>query len=126
MRRCPIRLYFPLAGRSLLQPIPDFDAYTGRVGLIIASAAGQADWAVPDGFAACLMVGLGLSAGIGHYLRIMAFQHIDPAANALFFYAQRVWAMLFGVAFFGELPDALSLASMLIIVGSGLFVALLR
>lgn len=100
--------------------------YTGRVGLIIASAAGQADWAVPDGFAACLMVGLGLSAGIGHYLRIMAFQHIDPAANALFFYAQRVWAMLFGVAFFGELPDALSLASMLIIVGSGLFVALLR
>ena len=38
----------------------------------------------------------------------------------------RVWAMLFGAAFFGELPDALSLASMLIIVGSGLFVALLR
>ena len=27
-----------------------------------------------------------------------------------FFYAQRVWAMLFGAAFFGELPDALSLA----------------
>ena len=56
----------------------------------------------------------------------MVFQRIGPAAVAPFFYAQRVWAMLFGVAFFGELSDALSLAGMLIIVGSGLFVALLR
>ena len=54
------------------------------------------------------MIGLGLSAGIGHYRRIMAFQHIGRAAP--FFYAQRVWAMLLSAAFFGELPDTLSLA----------------
>ena len=98
--------------------------YTGQIGLIRRQRRLVGGLGCAGRLAACLMIGLGLSAGIGHYLQIMAFQHIGRAAP--FFYAQRVWAMLFGAAFFGEPPDALSLASMLIIVGSGLFVVLLR
>lgn len=98
--------------------------YTGLVGLAVASAGWQGDWAMPDWRTACLIAGLGLSAGIGHYLLIMAFQRVGPAAAAPFSYTQLAWVMLFGYLFFGEIPDVVSLTGILVIVGSGLFVAL--
>lgn len=98
--------------------------YTGLVGLAAASVAWQGDWVVPGWRAACLMAGLGLSAGIGHYLLIMVFQRIGPAAAAPFSYTQLAWVMLFGYLFFGEMPDVLSLSGILVIAGSGLFVAM--
>lgn len=69
------------------------------------------------------MIGLGLSAGIGHYLQIMAFQRVNPAA-ALPFFLCASGPCCSAPPFFGELPDALSLASSSVAVGNGLFIAL--
>lgn len=98
--------------------------YTGLVGLVAASVAWQPDWVIPDWQAACLMAGLGILAGVGHYLLVQAFQHVGPATVAPFSYTQLAWAVLFGYLFFGEMPDVWSLIGILVIAGSGLFVAL--
>ncbi len=98
--------------------------YTGLVGLVVCSAAWESDWVVPAFAPACLMVSLGLFAGVGHYLLIKAFERMGPAVAAPFSYTQLGWAVLFGYVFFGETPDFLSILGILIIVGSGLYVVL--
>ena len=36
-------------------------------------------------------------------------------------YSQIIWAVVFGAAFFGELPDSIAFVGMALVVGSGLF-----
>jgi drug/metabolite transporter (DMT)-like permease len=64
---------------------------------------------------ALLIVSLGFTASIGHFLLIRAY-HVTPASTlAPLLYSQIVWAMLLGAALFGHLPDPLTLAGMLCI-----------
>lgn len=98
--------------------------YTGIVGFIVCSVLWQPDWVVPDWGPGCLMVCLGLLAGVGHYLLIQVFERIGPAVAAPFSYTQLAWAVVFGFLFFGEVPDFWSLLGIGIITVSGLYVAL--
>lgn len=54
--------------------------YTGQIGLIRRQRRLVGGLGCAGRLAACLMIGLGLSAGIGHYLQIMVFQRISSAA----------------------------------------------
>ncbi len=97
--------------------------YTGLVGLAAASLGWRSDWPLPGPWPACLMICLGIFAGVGHYLLIQAFQRVGPAMTAPFSYLHLVWAVLFGYFFFAEMPDAYSVAGILVIAGGGLYVA---
>ena len=55
--------------------------YTGRVGLIVASMGYQTDWVRPKWPVAGQMIGLGFSAGIGHYPR--SADHCVPACRSV-------------------------------------------
>jgi drug/metabolite transporter (DMT)-like permease len=97
--------------------------YTGLVGLAATSLAWQSSWTIQTFVHAFLLTCHALSAGIGHYLLIEAFRRIGPAVAAPFTYTQLVCALLFGWVIYGEIPDAISFFGILIIVGSGLYVA---
>ncbi|GHU03804.1 hypothetical protein FACS1894158_02920 [Betaproteobacteria bacterium] len=97
--------------------------YTGMVGLIVTSLAWQSSWTINSFAHGFLLACHALSAGVGHYLLIEAFQRIGPAVAAPFTYAQLVFALLFGWAIYGEVPDTISLLGILVIVGSGMYVA---
>ena len=65
-----------------------------------------------------VMVGV-LGTG-GHFLLILAFRRAPASALTPFTYAHLVFATLVGWLVFGDFPDALTLAGMAIIGGSGL------
>ena len=71
-----------------------------------------------------LIVVAGLVGTFGHFLFILAFQRAPASGLTPFTYVQLVWATVVGWAIFGRLPDAFSLAGMLVIAGSGLVVVL--
>ena len=63
---------------------------------------------------------MGLCSGIGHLMLLQAYTYASPATVAPFLYSQIGFAMLMGWLFFGQMPDALSLAGMSVVTLSGL------
>jgi drug/metabolite transporter (DMT)-like permease len=100
--------------------------YPAIVGTVLMSFA--APWtgieqAIPWVDVALIVVA-GLVGTFGHFLFILAFQRAPASGLTPFTYVQLVWATVVGWAIFGRLPDAFSLAGMLVIAGSGLVVVL--
>ena len=67
-----------------------------------------------------LIVLAGLAGGIGQILMIVATKRAPANRVAPGQYSQIVWAVIFGAAFFGEVPDALSFVGMALVVLSGI------
>src|SRR5438105_4624852 len=67
---------------------------------------------------------LGLLGGGAHLLLIHAYSRAPAAMITPFAYVQLIWATVYGVLLFGQLPDAPSAAGMLLIVASGVWLAL--
>jgi len=70
-----------------------------------------------------LFLVLGILATIGHFVLIRAFDYAPATLLSPFVYSQLIWVMLFGWLVFGDFPDGWSLAGMVIIVASGLYIA---
>lgn len=60
---------------------------------------------------------------VAHLLIINAFRLASAPALAPFSYAELVGASVWGFAFFGDLPDVITVIGMFIIVGSGIMVS---
>jgi drug/metabolite transporter (DMT)-like permease len=71
-----------------------------------------------------LIVSLGFFSGGGQYLLIKAFQKVPASVLAPFNYFQLLLAVIFGVVFFHQHPDALALAGMCVIMGAGVSLTL--
>src|SRR5688500_18340787 len=71
-----------------------------------------------------LLLALGLFAGLGHWALITAFLRAPATLVAPFTYVHMIWATLYGLAVFGQLPDALSALGMAVIVASGIALVL--
>jgi S-adenosylmethionine uptake transporter len=76
---------------------------------------------VPTWHEAGLVLLAGLVGGVGQItmfnaLKLAPANRIAPAQ-----YSQIIWAVVFGAAFFGELPDGIAFFGMALVVGSGLF-----
>ena len=63
---------------------------------------------------------MGLCSGIGHLLLLQAFTFATPSVVSPFLYSQIGFAMLMGWLFFGQVPDAMSVAGMGVIALCGL------
>ena len=63
---------------------------------------------------------MGLCSGIGHLLLLQAYTHATPATVSPFLYTQIGFAMFMGWLFFGQKPDAISLAGIVVVLLSGL------
>lgn len=67
-----------------------------------------------------LLVVCGILAGGAYLMQIAALARAPASRVAPLQYSQIVWALVFGVLFFSEFPDALALAGLGVVVASGL------
>jgi drug/metabolite transporter (DMT)-like permease len=96
--------------------------YPALVGMVLMTL-GLPLYGLPETFtwlAAGLITGAGVLASLGHFLFIRAFQHAPASALTPFAYVQLVWVTLLGWLVFDNFPDAMTLAGMALITGSGL------
>ena len=100
--------------------------YPAVIGTLVMSALAPGfDWpsGMPWTHVALIVLG-GLLGTLGHFLFILAFRHAPASAITPFTYTQLVWATLVGWVLYGHCPDAIAIAGMLIIAGSGFSIAL--
>jgi drug/metabolite transporter (DMT)-like permease len=98
--------------------------YTALVGTVLMSLAVPFYWKTPELRHVPLLFLLGAAAGFGHYMLIKALELENASFLSPLGYVQLLWVILFGFLVFGDLPDGWSLIGMVIIVASGLYVAL--
>jgi drug/metabolite transporter (DMT)-like permease len=98
--------------------------YTALVGCVLMSMAVPFYWKAPALQHVPLLVLLGAAAGFGHFMLIKALELENASFLSPLGYVQLLWVILFGFLVFGDLPDGWSLVGMVIIVASGLYVAL--
>jgi drug/metabolite transporter (DMT)-like permease len=98
--------------------------YTAAVGCVLMSFVVPLFWKTPDMRHVPLLILLGLVAGFGHFMLIKALELENASFLSPLGYIQLLWVNLFGFLAFGDLPDLYSVIGMVIIVGSGLYVAL--
>ncbi len=84
------------------------------VGLVIIGFS----W--PDWDVVGLLIMCGVLGGIGYMLQLKGVALAPASRVAPMQYSQIVWALLYGALFFSEVPDAVSLAGLGIIVTAGL------
>jgi len=97
--------------------------YTALFGTLAMSPTLPWAWdgRLPTLAQAGLIVSLGVYGGVGHFFLIRAFRQTPAALLSPLLYVQLVWATLLGWLAFGDLPDWISVAGMLVIAASGLF-----
>jgi drug/metabolite transporter (DMT)-like permease len=71
-----------------------------------------------------LFVSLGCLGGLGHYLVIKAFQAAPASVIAPLGYVELIGTAILGYLIFGNFPDALTWVGALIIIASGLYIAM--
>lgn len=97
-------------------------AYAGLIpgGLALAAAEGRA-MLVPDRAEALALVVAVLVGTLGYAMMVRATRVGEASAVAPFRYTRLVFTLVLAVAFFGERPDAATLAGAAVIVGAGSF-----
>jgi len=93
------------------------------IGLLVMSVLVVFNWQTPSLFDAALMASLGLMGMMGHLLLTQAFRYASAATLAPFTYGQIVFAGLVGFIAFDHTPEAEAVTGMMVIIGSGLFMA---
>jgi drug/metabolite transporter (DMT)-like permease len=120
---------YQLLTRKLTQdhPFTTF-FYSGLVGAV-ASTIILFFMGVPEGLdlpVILMLCSVGVLGGVGHLFFVLAFYRVPPSTLTPFVYLQMVWAIAFGWVLFGQLPDAIALLGMVVIVASGLWLILHR
>lgn len=81
-------------------------------------------WRWPDGFELALLVGIGISGGLGQMLFTESYRYAPASFLAPFDYTAMLWAFLLGFWMFGEVPTPYVVGGAVIVAGAGIFVIL--
>jgi len=104
------------------EPILTSFLYTAIIGTIVASVLTVPVWQTPGPGDAAIFLGLGAVGALGQFLLIRSLTLAEAGAVAPFGYAGVVFATLWGVVAFGEVPDGWTILGALVIVGAGVYV----
>ena len=96
--------------------------YATGLGSIAATALMPFLWVTPDGFGMLLMFLTGVFGFGAHLCLVWAYSQAEASVIAPFNYCAPVWAVLSGLAFFGEVPAPTTLLGAAIVVGAGIYV----
>jgi drug/metabolite transporter (DMT)-like permease len=118
-----------VAGRRVAGHIPGMIVAISAI-IVVLVGAGVAhlateDWVVPGPRHIALLVGAGIFLIFGHFFIFMAYRIGPTGVVAPFYYSFTVWAVISGIVVFNELPNALALAGIALVVASGLAIVLL-
>ncbi len=113
-----------LAARQISKDVP---ALVSTLILILTVLSGALvcgilfeHWLVPSTYYMMLTFAAGLFMMLGHHFTLMAYRNASAQQVAPFYYSFLVFAVLFGFIIFGDVPNILSFAGMIVIVVSGL------
>ncbi|WP_352649035.1 DMT family transporter [Mesorhizobium sp. M0408] len=113
-----------LAGRKVAADVPGMVVAMSAV-IVVLAGAGVAhlvseQWVVPEIRHLLLMGGAGLFLIFGHFFIFMAYRVGPTSVVAPFYYCFTVWAVISGLVVFRQLPNALAICGILLVVASGL------
>jgi drug/metabolite transporter (DMT)-like permease len=89
---------------------------------VAAGAAAASSWTIPSLEHMGVLAVSGLLIASAHYLNIEAFRYAEAATIAPLRYSSIVWGVLFGFAFFGQLPGPWVIAGSALVIASGLYI----
>lgn len=99
--------------------------YSALVGTVLLSLAVPFEWTTPRGLGQWAgLVALGILGGLGHYLVAHALAVAAASIISPFHYVQLIWAAAVGYLVFGDVPSAWTWVGAVIIIASGLYIAL--
>jgi drug/metabolite transporter (DMT)-like permease len=80
------------------------------------------DWVMPQRAEFGLLLGAAATLTAGYFFVVEAMRYGEMSAVAPFRYTILVWAIVYGILIWGEVPDLLAIGGIVLIAGSGLFV----
>ena len=100
---------------------PETTQFFSSVGATLAiTPFALAAWQGPPGAQEwAVLIAIGISGGLGHYLLALAHRYAPASVLAPFLYQQIIWMVLLGYLVFGDLPDAPVVVGCAIVIGSG-------
>ena len=96
--------------------------YTAAGGLFFTTIAVWLDWVTPTFKQWLIFACIGFLGTMGHYFLIKAFELAPASMLAPFNYTSLLWSILLGYVIFGDLPDKWTIAGVVIIILSGLYI----
>jgi drug/metabolite transporter (DMT)-like permease len=118
-----------LIGRGVPARIPVMVVTFATNLLVMIAAAvmslGFETWVPPTGFHLSLLGFAGLFVTLGHVGILLAYRLARTAAVAPFFYSFALWGVLSGLFVWHHLPNALALAGIALVAGSGVAIVAL-
>jgi drug/metabolite transporter (DMT)-like permease len=91
-------------------------------GTLLVAPLAIVDWVWPaDRFVWMLLLSMGIYAGIGHYVFIVAHRYAPASTIAPFLYITLITHSAAGYLVFGQVPDAWTLGGAAIVIVSGLY-----
>ena len=125
----PLATAFLLAGYMMMTRIirnRDHPAsttfYSTALGALVLSVMVIFDWQPLSGFQWSLMIAMGAAGAIGHFMLVRAFHSAEASMLAPFTYAQVVFAIVWGLLVFGDIPSPWTLGGAGVVIASGLYV----
>ncbi len=80
------------------------------------------DWVVPENWHLLLMLFLGINGAAGFYCLSKAYCLSEASAIAPFEYTYIIWAIVFGIVFWNEVPGATTILGVLVLITSSLYI----
>lgn len=118
-----------LLGRRVHDHVPGMIvAMSAVVTVVIGAGAGHLlfeRWVVPGAGELALLAGAGLFLIFGHFFLFMAYRAGPMHAAAPFYYFFTIWAIVAGLVVFGNFPNLLAVAGIILVLASGLAIVLL-
>ena len=99
--------------------------YMALIGCLSATIFGLPAWREPSADEWIMLMALSISGILGHLLLVKALEYTPASVLQPFSYSLLVFATLFGLLLFAEVPDFWTLVGSTIVIGSGLYVIVL-
>jgi len=96
--------------------------YTGFGSLVLMSLVVPFYWVTPSWTDVGWMAVSGVFGSLGQFLLTRAFHKAEASVISPFMYTQIIWTIALGALLFGNFPDVITFAGMVIIVGSGIYI----
>ena len=77
-------------------------------------------WVWPDAIDALILCGVGVLAALAMVLFVSAYKYGESNFVAPFDYSSMIWAVIYGVLVFHDLPDVFTLAGAAVVVTAGI------
>jgi drug/metabolite transporter (DMT)-like permease len=95
--------------------------WSALVAFIVVTPFAPFGWQWPTAWAWTLMLSVAAIGAVAHFALIKALDYAEAGAVQPYSYTLLVFATLFGVVFFGDVPDAWTIVGAGVVVASGLY-----